>query len=101
VRRFLILVPVMALVGNVVAILVAPKWIRYWFEPPVQAGGSVAFSCTNALDYGIDKMIMMQIMGAVIGAVVGIVLAFLFRSRKPKEPTAPATTPPERLQAKT
>jgi hypothetical protein len=102
VRRFLILVPLFALLGNIAAILLAPIFIRWWFEPPVQAGAMAALNCVNAVDYGIHRFVWAQIICASLGGMVGFVLAVVFRKKK-VEPAATATLPApnDRVPAKT
>ena len=95
-RRFFLFIVSLALVGDVIAILVAPKMIHYWFEPPVQAGATAAFNCTGALDYGISKLLAVQMWATVAGAVLGLILAIVFwnRGRKQAAVGAPAATVP-------
>ena len=99
-RRFLALVFGLALLGDVAAILIGPKMIHYWFEPPVQAGAQAAFNCTGALDYGISKLITMQIGGTITGLVIGLIVALLLWKRNrpvaavAAAPAAPASTTP-------
>ncbi len=88
-RRFLALAFGLALLGDVVAMLIGPKMIHYWFEPPVQAGVNAAFNCTGALDYGISKLISLQIGCAIGGLTLGLIIAAVLRFKRPA--AAPAT----------
>jgi hypothetical protein len=89
---------VMALVGDVIAILIGPRMIHYWFEPPVASGAASTFNCVGALDYGISKLITLQLGATAAGAVLGIIFAALLwkRGRGKIEPTAPASSAPAR-----
>lgn len=103
-RRFFVVTLVMALVGDIAAIFIAPKMIHYWFEPPVAAGAQAAFNCTGALDWGIQRLIAFQLWATLAGAVIGMIFAFLLWRRASKQaalvpagaapaPALPATTP--------
>ena len=93
-RRFVIFVVSLALVGDIAAILVAPKLIHYWFEPPVASGATAAFNCTGALDYGISRLISYQLWATVAGAVLGLILALVFWNRSRKQTAAAVVVAP-------
>jgi hypothetical protein len=94
-RRFLALMFGLGLLGNVAAILIGPRMIHYWYEPPVAAGMPSAFNCTGALDYGISKLITLQLVTTIAGMAVGLVIAILlWRRSKRLAAAVPATVTP-------
>ena len=91
-KRVTIAALVSALVFGILSTWLGPKMIAYWYAPPVPAGASVAFNCTDAVTWAMNKLVLTQIIGSLAGAVIGIVVGILMSRRKPVE-TPPATPP--------
>ena len=92
-KRVTIAALVCALVFGILSTWLGPKMIAYWYAPPVPAGASVAFNCTDAVTWAMNKLVLTQIVGSVVGALIGVVIGILMARRKPAEPP-PATTMP-------
>ena len=56
-----------------------PKYIVWFFEPPVQFG----ISCREPLTWALGRMQTLQIGALVVGAILGVVVLFSFRKREP------------------
>lgn len=73
-----------AVVGEVLMLWLAPKYIVWYFDPPVEMG----FSCREPIDWALSRLQVAQIVGIVGGGLVGIVTLFFVRRRlAPKFPT--------------
>jgi hypothetical protein len=100
VRRFLYLLFGFALLGDVIAMIVGPHLIRFWYASPQSAGGFAALDAVKVLDYGMRSLIDCQLIGTAAGALFGAILSFVLwrRSRRlasqttaqPAQPAAPA-----------
>ena len=96
-RRFLWLAIALGLAGDLAAILIGPRWIHYWFAPPVPAGATAAFNCTAALDYGMHNLLLLQLGGSIGGVVIGLLVTILLwrGDRKRAAAQVPAAEPPK------
>jgi hypothetical protein len=93
-RRFLWLALLFALIGDVVATLIAPNVIRYWFAPPVQAGANALLNCEGALAWGMDSLIKVQIGFAAGGIVLGLIVSLLLWRRERRKQAEAKTAAP-------
>jgi len=95
-KRVTIAALVSALVFGILSTWLGPKMIAYWYAPPVPSGAAVAFNCTDAVTWAMNKLVLTQIAGSLVGAVIGVVIGVLIARRKPAEtppaPKAQATT---------
>jgi hypothetical protein len=70
------------LIGGAIAeILVTwlgPKYIVWFFEPPVQFG----ISCREPLTWALGRMQMAQIIALGLGAAFGLITLLMFRRRR-------------------
>ena len=94
-KRVTIAALVSALVFGILSTWLGPKMIAYWYAPPVPSGAAVAFNCTDAVTWAMNKLVLTQIAGSLVGAVIGIVIGVLIARRKPAE------TPPAAPKAQT
>ena len=94
-RRVSISALVSALVFGILSTWLAPRLITYWYAPPVPAGASVAFNCTDAVAWAMRKLVWTQIIGSIFGALLGVVIGILLsRRNKVSPPPAPQKPPP-------
>src|SRR3954449_10846168 len=77
----------LGLVFAVIATLLAPSVLGWYFTPP--EGGVVMMKGDDAVRWGIRRLIQAQLIAFVVGGVLGFVVSLRFRSR-----TAPARTLP-------
>ncbi|MCA1828794.1 MAG: hypothetical protein ABR567_16825 [Myxococcales bacterium] len=91
-KRVTIAALVSALVFGILSTWLGPKMIAYWYAPPVPSGASVAFNCTDAVTWAMNKLVLTQLIGSLVGAVIGIVIGVLVARRKPVQ-SPPATKP--------
>src|SRR2546428_12993749 len=94
-RRVSIATLVCALIFGILSTWLAPKMITYWYAPPVPAGASVAFNCTDAVAWAMRKLVWTQLIGSLGGAAIGVVIGILLVRRKPAEARPPAAGPGE------
>jgi hypothetical protein len=93
-RRFLALLFGLGLLGDIVATLIAPGMIRYWFESPVAGASMATLNPTKVLDFGIQQLIKYQIVGAAIGMAMAVAIwIVLWRRARRKAAAAAATAP--------
>lgn len=92
--RTLVWMLTLALVFAVLATLIAPSALGWYFTPP--EGGVVMMKGDDAVRWGIRKLIQTQIVGLALGAVLGLLIGA--RSRK-KE--AAQVLPPPRSSTAT
>src|SRR5207248_5464134 len=92
-RRVLVWVLGLGVVFEVLATLIAPSVLGWYFTPP--EGGVVMMKGDDAVRWGMHRLIQTQVIAFVVGGVLGFVVSLRFRSRKaPARPLpASATTP--------
>lgn len=83
-KRAFIFMIVCASLGTILAAWLAPRFISWYFEPPVDIG----VNCRPAVDWGIQKYQWSQIGGLIAGSVAGLVLYFAFGRRQKTLPTS-------------
>ena len=100
-RRVLVWVLGLGVVFEVLATLIAPSVLGWYFTPP--QGGVVMMKGDDAVRWGMNRLIETQSIAFVIGAVLGLVIAVKLRSKTPtprelppssKTPTSPAPVGP-------
>jgi len=69
-KRVTIAALVSALVFGILSTWLGPKMIAYWYAPPVPSGAAVAFNCTDAVTWAMNKLVLTQIAGSLVGAVI-------------------------------
>jgi hypothetical protein len=69
------------LLGDVVAILIAPSMIRFRFQAPTSAGGMLATNAAAVLEFGMHWLIVGQVIGTVAGVLLGLLVAILLWRR--------------------
>jgi len=91
--RTLVWVLALGVVFAVLATLIAPSVLGWYFTPP--QGGVVMMKGDDAVRWGIHRLIQAQVISFVIGGVLGFVVSLRFRPRTAREKAlpAPATTP--------
>jgi hypothetical protein len=95
-KRTLVWMLALAIAFAVLATLVAPSALGWYFTPP--EGGVVMMKGDDAVRWGMRRLIQAQLVGLAVGAVLGLVIGV--RSRKkaasqvippPREPAASST----------
>ena len=61
-KRVTIAALVSALVFGILSTWLGPKMIAYWYAPPVPSGAAVAFNCTDAVTWAMNKLVLTQIL---------------------------------------
>jgi len=91
--RTLVWVLGLGVIFAVLATLIAPSVLGWYFTPP--EGGVVMMKGDDAVRWGIHRLIQTQVIAFVIGGVLGFVVSLRFRPRTAREKTlpTPATTP--------
>ncbi|GAC1537036.1 MAG: hypothetical protein NVS2B9_03030 [Myxococcales bacterium] len=86
----------LAIVFAVLATLIAPSALGWYFTPP--EGGVVMMKGDDAVRWGIRRLIQAQLVGLALGALLGLVIGARSRSTvaaqaipPPREPVATAT----------
>jgi hypothetical protein len=93
-RRVLVWVLGLGVVFAVLATLIAPSVLGWYFTPP--QGGVVMMKGDDAVRWGMNRLIETQVIAFVVGAVLGLVIALRFR---PKTATAAELSPPSKTPA--
>lgn len=79
-KRFLMItVPIGFVLGLILATIVAPKMVYYWYTPPTGTG----LSCAPAVEWALGQVVKFQLAFMVIGGVLGGVLAYVLRPKTP------------------
>jgi len=100
-RRVLVWVLGLGVVFAVLATLIAPSVLGWYFTPP--QGGVVMMKGDDAVRWGMNRLIQTQVIAFVIGAALGLVIALRWRPRSEtpeklppssKTPTTPAPVGP-------
>jgi hypothetical protein len=100
-RRALWFAPITALLFFGLGCWLGPKWLSYYFTPPVIAGAPSTFSCTPSIDWAMQELLKIQLGGVVAGLILGTALtAYLNHRAAKKGLPAPAVagsqaTPPK------
>jgi hypothetical protein len=71
-------------IGCILACWLAPKFIAWYFEPPVEIG----VSCRASIQSAMLKLQWSQVVGIVGGALTGLLIYMAFRRRRPSTPAA-------------
>ena len=79
-KRMAVYVAVGAVLGTLLFTWLGPKMLGLWFQPPVNIG----IDCHTAIQWAMNKLIVVQIVGLAVGIALGVVLAIAFRGRKEK-----------------
>jgi len=88
----------LGVVFAVLATLIAPSVLGWYFTPP--EGGVVMMKGDDAVRWGIHRLIQAQVLAFVVGGVLGFVVSMRFRPRTarssalPGSSTTPATPAP-------
>lgn len=96
-RRILTGICVGALVGIVLTTWLGPRVLTWWFTPPA---GVMLTNASEAVRWGMDRLVSAQLVSLLIGAVLGLVAGVLLRRKTetppPREPVTTATTSPQK-----
>ena len=87
-RRVLVWVLGLGVVFEVLATLIAPSVLGWYFTPP--QGGVVMMKGDDAVRWGMNRLIQTQSIAFAIGAILGLVIALKLRPKA----AAPAELPP-------
>ena len=87
-RRVLVWVLGLGVVFEVLATLIAPSVLGWYFTPP--QGGVVMMKGDDAVRWGMNRLIQTQSIAFIIGAVLGLVIALKLRPKA----ASPAELPP-------
>lgn len=91
-KKFLLVtVPIGFVLGLLLATIVAPKMVYYWYTPPQGTG----LSCAPAVEWALMQVVKFQLAFMVIGGVLGVIVSYLLRGKKPVATTTSATPPPK------
>ena len=90
--RVLVWMLALGLVFAIVATLLAPSVLGWYFTPP--QGGVVMMKGDDAVRWGMHRLIQTQFIALVIGAVLGILVGLRLRSRSANLPPPRASTTP-------
>lgn len=94
-RRFLTSVLVGALLGIILTTWFGPRILTWWFTPPA---GVMLTNASEAVRWGMDRLVHAQLISLLVGAVLGLVVGVLLFRRKPSTPppreAAPAAPTP-------
>jgi LPXTG-motif cell wall-anchored protein len=69
-------------VGEILTAWLAPKYIVWYFDPPVEMG----FSCREPIVWALGRFQTTQLVGLGVGALLGLVVLFWTRKRKASRP---------------
>jgi hypothetical protein len=87
VRRILTWTFAGALVGIIITTWVGPRVLTWWFTPPA---GVMLTNASEAVRWGMDRLVHAQIISLLVGAIIGLVLGMAVRRRAdvppPREP---------------
>src|SRR3954454_18005298 len=86
--RTLVWILGLGVVFAVLATLIAPSVLGWYFTPP--EGGMVMMKGDDAVRWGMNRLIQTQSIAFVVGAVLALVIALNLRTK----PAAPAELPP-------
>jgi hypothetical protein len=92
-RRVLVWILGLGVIFAVLATLIAPSVLGWYFTPP--QGGVVMMKGDDAVRWGMQRLIQAQVIAFVLGAVLGVLIAWRLRERK----TGSAELPPPRSPA--
>ncbi len=93
VRNFVLLALVGAIVGAVIASLLAPGIIA-WYQSP--GGGAAMCDCATVSRQTVSQLIRTQLAGAAIGAVAFLVAGVLIKRGGGRKRVEPPAEPPQR-----
>lgn len=92
-RRVLTGICVGALVGIVLTTWLGPRVLTWWFTPPA---GVMLTNASEAVRWGMDRLVSAQLVSLLVGAVLGLVAGVLLRRKAetppPREPVATTTS---------
>jgi LPXTG-motif cell wall-anchored protein len=77
-RRLLKIVIFGGAVGGSLATWIGPKWISWYFTPPVEFG----VSCTAPVEWALARFQWVQFYGIVGGVALTLALYFIFRKKR-------------------
>ncbi|MFZ5896568.1 MAG: hypothetical protein ACOY0T_36270 [Myxococcota bacterium] len=72
--------------GFIVATLVGPRFLSWWYEPP----SKLAISCGPSVESALSQFVVVQLVSAALGGVLVCLVAFYARKvwRKRNQPEA-------------
>ncbi|HYZ87717.1 MAG TPA: hypothetical protein VE620_00330 [Myxococcales bacterium] len=91
-RRILTSVIAGALIGIILATWLGPRVLTWWFTPPA---GVMLTNASEAVRWGMDRLVHAQIISLLVGAALGLVVGLLLRPKAATPPprSAPSTAP--------
>jgi hypothetical protein len=92
--RVLMWMLALGLVFAVIATLLAPSVLGWYFTPP--QGGVVMMKGDDAVRWGMRRLVEAQFISFIVGAVLGLLIGMKFRRKSPglPPPRASTATPP-------
>lgn len=100
-RRTLTAICVGALAGIVLTTWLGPRVLTWWFTPPA---GVMLTNASEAVRWGMDRLVSAQLVSLLVGAVLGLVAGVLLRRKSvtpPPRQGVPATSTPSTAPQKT
>jgi hypothetical protein len=89
VRRILTGAITGALIGIILATWLGPRVLTWWFTPPA---GVMLTNASEAVRWGMDRLVHAQLISLLVGAVLGAVVAVLLRGKGATPPPRHATS---------
>jgi hypothetical protein len=98
-KRTLVWMLALAIFFAVLATLIAPSALGWYFTPP--EGGVVMMKGDDAVRWGMRRLIQAQIVGLALGAVLGLLIGVRARSKAAAQAIPPPREPPASVTAGT
>ncbi len=76
-KRLLWAIILGAAIGEILAVWLAPKYIIWYFDPPVEMG----FNCKAPIAWALARLQTTQLFALGVGAVLGLTTLFVFSRR--------------------
>ena len=96
-RRTLTAICVGALAGIILTTWFGPRVLTWWFTPPA---GVMLTNASEAVRWGMDRLVSAQLVSLLVGAVLGLVAGVLLRRKSaappPRQAMPAATTAPQK-----